>query len=183
VAEFDNFEALLNQLRDGLPNNPDAQWQAAIELGNISDPQQRTEAVNVLITTLSGTTAHALTRAHAAESLGRLGDARALPGLRAALDDSYRLVRAYAAGAISRLDSSSDEVDVLLNRLSNDTFFGVRAEAAAALGNIAANSTDQALRQRIQQILQQQLTVEQANPGPGVERVIADIERALQRLP
>ena len=36
---------------------------------------------------------------------------------------------------------------------------------------------------QLQQLLQQQLAVEQANPGPGVERVIADIERSLQRLP
>jgi len=182
MAESDDFDALLDQLRGDSRENPDTGWQAAIELGNVSDDQQRPQAVAALIAALSGTTAHALIRAHAAESLGRLGDVQALPALRNALNDPYRLVRAYAAAALSRLESTSEGVDVLINRLNNDTFFGVRAEAAAALGNIGANSTDQTLRLQIRQALEQRLALEQANPTGGSERVIADIQRAIQRL-
>jgi HEAT repeat protein len=43
--------------------------------------------------------AHALIRAHAVESLGKLGLPRSAEVLTEALTDPYRLVRSYAAGA------------------------------------------------------------------------------------
>ena len=181
MADSDDFEILINRLRDGSPDDPDAGWQAAVALGNVTDSQRIDAAITALIEVLSSGRAHALIRAHAVESLGRLGDARALTALQTALNDPYRLVRAYATNALSRLDLSSESVDLLLVRLTDD-FFGVRAEAAAGLGLIGSSTTDDALRQRIRQALEQRLTVEQANPAPGVERVIADIERSLLRL-
>jgi HEAT repeat protein len=182
MARLENFDQLLQDLQNGSPNNPDAAWQAAIELGAVDEPEQTPQAVTALISALTNPQSHALIRAHAVESLGRIGNADALDALRNALNDPYRLVRAYSAGALSNIENTSDGVDVLISRLPNETFFGARAEIVSALVAIALRSSDVGLRQRVREILEQRLIIEQTNLGAGVQRVIADIERGLQRL-
>jgi HEAT repeat protein len=182
MARIINFNELLEILRNGSTTEPDAQWQVAIELGTATEPDQKSEAVNALIESLRSGTSHALLRAHAVESLGILGDSIALAVLRNSLSDSYRLVRAYAAKALSALETSSDGVNLLIERLGVESFYGARAEIVSTLGNIAVNTQDNTLSQNIREVLEQQLIIEQATLEVGKERVIADINRALQKL-
>jgi HEAT repeat protein len=177
-----NFLTQVALLRDGSDLDPDAEWKAAIELGLVTDDDEREEAVTVLIEALTSNRSHALIRAHAAESLGILGINRGADALLGALDDDYRLVRAYAIRALIRVDTGVANLIPLSRKLNEDSFFGTRAEAAAALGNLAFLSTDASFRQQVRDILLARLAVEQANLAPGVERIIADIQRALERL-
>jgi len=179
----DEVEELIEQLQNGTSDNPDAEWQAAIALGEVSDEDDQTEAVTALLDVLDNGQSHALIRAHAVESLGQLGDIRAVEAVRNAMNnDSYRLVRAYAIAALSRLDGSPDNIDTLVDRLNNDNFFGVRSEAAASLGSIATNSTDDAVRQQVRQQLEARQIIEQTEQLLGAERVIAEIQRSLARI-
>lgn len=172
---------LLETLQSGKGDDPDAEWRAAIALGEVAG-EERQQAVSGLLTLLQGGQAHALTRSHAVEALGRLGDAQAIPTLLTALNDSYRLVRAYSAAAVGRMATSADAVPPLLERLENDPYFGVRAEAVGAAAAIALRLNDAALRQQVRAALNARLAVEKANPAAGTERVVAEIERALTRL-
>ncbi len=174
------FEALLDQLAYGSTNDPDAEWKAAIALADAQEPDQKQHAVSALVQVLTGGRAHALIRAHAVESLGRLGDRQAVPALIDALRDPYRLVRAYAAEALGKV-GDPQAIDPLLAALEGDEFFGVRAEAAAAAAQLSVNQTG-AVRQRVREALIRRREAETANPEPGSERVIAEIDRALPLL-
>ncbi len=174
------FEDILNQFTHGSADDPDAEWKAAIALADAQGPDQKPRAVSALVQALTGGRAHALIRAHAVESLGRLGDRRAVPILIDALRDPYRLVRAYAAGALAEV-GNPQAIDPLLAMLEADEFFGVRAEAAAAAARLSANQTGE-VRQRVREALTRRRPVEIAHPVPGSERVIAEIDRALPLL-
>lgn len=177
------LETLINQLNAGDPNNPDAEWQAAITLGNVTSSAARTRAIEALIAVMQEGRAHALTRSHAVESLGRLEAVEALPILlNAAENDNYRLVRAYALSALGRLATDATIVERLLQRLPSEVFYGARAEAVAAAAAIALRAGDDALRQRVVGALRQQRITEVASGAPGSVRIIAEIDRALPRL-
>jgi HEAT repeat protein len=87
MVEENRIGRLLEQLAKGTAGDPDAEWKAAIALGDIESPSERQQAVVALISALSAGRSHALVRTHAAESLGRLGDRQAVPSLIAALQD------------------------------------------------------------------------------------------------
>ena len=176
-----SIEDLLNTLRNGIPGDPDAEWRAAIALGN-AQGENRARAIAGLLELLSGGGAHALTRSHAVEALGRQADSQAIPALLSALNDSYRLVRAYAAGALGRVANTEEVINRLLERLENDDYFGVRAEAAAAAVNTANRSGFAALRERVRVTLLARRAVEASNSTPGAERVVSEIDRSLARL-
>jgi HEAT repeat protein len=173
---------LIAQLLSGSQGNPDAECQAAIALGDVTDATQRGQAVNALLQVLANPSSHALIRTHSVESLGRLADPAAVPALRRALTDNYRLVRAYAIGPYATMGTTQDVVDTLLPIAENDPFYGVRAEANAALASKAAGQGDTATRQRVRDFLTQRRVIESARSEPGIERVVAEIDRGLQRL-
>jgi HEAT repeat protein len=172
---------LINLLQNGSDQNPDAEWQAAVALGDVQGAD-RLQAVTALQTVFTAGSAHALTRSHAAESLGRLGDAAAAPNLVTALGDNYRLVRSYAAGALALVGGTDEHITRLLDLLVNDPFFGVRAEAAAAATTIALRRGDAAVRAQVTAALNTRRTIEVRQNLPGAVRVIAEIDRALARL-
>lgn len=176
------MRALITQLRNGSPDDPDSEWKAAIELGDIDDETEKGLVVDVLIGILAFDTAHALTRAHAVEALGKLNDPRATQALLRALDDDYRLVRAYAASSIGMIASSLEALERLIVAMNNDDFYGVRAEAVGALTQITLRVDDDTLRSRIRDAFESLRTAEQEQPKAGSIRVIAEVERALSVL-
>jgi len=180
MIDSPRFEALLDQLVHGSTDDPDAKWKAAIALADAQEPDQKQHAVSALVQVLTGGRAHALIRAHAVESLGRLGDRRAVPTLIDALRDPYRLVRAYAAGALAEV-GDPQAIDPLLTALEADEFFGVRAEAVAASALLSKPQSD-VVQQRVREALVKQREAEIAQSQPGSERVLAEIERALRLL-
>jgi HEAT repeat protein len=173
---------LINLLQNGSDQNPDAEWQAAVALGDMQAIADRQQALAALQTIFTAGRAHALTRSHAAESLGRLGEAAAAASLVNALGDSYRLVRSYAAGGLALIGSTDEHITRLLDLLQNDPFFGVRAEAAAAATTIALRRGDATSRAQVTAALTTQRASEIAQNPTGAIRVIAEIDRALARL-
>jgi HEAT repeat protein len=164
------------------PAAPDRQWQAAQALGLLKGGTGK--AVEALMEAL-GPTYGALARAHAAESLGNLGDAKAVPVLMAALADPYRLTRSYAARALGKL-GDVQAVEALLKTMESDEFFGVRAEAAEALGKLCEDKdTDQCGKVRRALLAQKKAEQERqkhgAEEGRGV-RVLGEVDRSLRRL-
>ena len=67
-----------------------------------------------------------IVRASAAEALGEIGDADALPALGAALDDEMYPVRSYTADAIGQLGDEA-QLPVIQRRLETETHPGPRA--------------------------------------------------------
>lgn len=178
MSEAQAIEMLIVQLQHGATDNPDAEWQAAIALGEVQG-QDRTQAVAALLAVLDGGQAHALTRTHTVEALGKLDDRRALPSLLKALHDSYRLVRAYAATAVGAVGDER-AVEPLLAMLERDDFFGARAEAVCALARLAEQS-DAAQQATVRRAFIRQRQIEE-RAQDGSARVIAEIDRALARL-
>jgi hypothetical protein len=133
-----NLDEIIRDLHASSTDDPDRQFNAAIALGRIRDVAVRARVVSELVSALASRH-QALTRAHAAEALGELGDAQAIPALIGSLNDPYRLVRSYAARALGKMRDPeiARSIDPLVHQLKADDFFGARAEAAEALGNIA----------------------------------------------
>jgi HEAT repeat protein len=180
VSKTWNINILLENLESGSSDDPDAEWKAAIVLGEVQLPEEKQQAVLGLIETLSSKRAHALTRAHAAEALGRLEDARAVPVLIDALKDDYQLVRAYAARALGKLKDST-AIEPLMHTLSSDTFFGARAEAAEAMRNLCRKDKT-LLCQIARKALQNYREEELKRHDERSRRVLAEIDRALDIL-
>jgi hypothetical protein len=132
------LDELIADLHESRADDPDRQFNAAIALGTISDASSRARIVTELIKALGGKH-QALTRAHAAEALGAFADAQAIPALIASLNDPYQLVRSYAARALGKMRDReiAKAIEPLVHQLETDRFFGARAEAAEALGNVA----------------------------------------------
>jgi HEAT repeat protein len=80
---------------------------------------------------------HSWARSHAAEALGRLGDARAVPTLIAALDDAEWLVRTSAAEALGVL-RAREAVTALGKHLLEEHVGWRAAEALKEIGDEAA---------------------------------------------
>jgi len=134
---MDRIDELIQNLHADLSPHTDRQFEAAIELGKSGDAAIRGRIIGELIKALS-VQHQALTRAHAAEALGDFAAAQAIPALVEALKDPYRLVRSYAARALGKMRDReiTKAIEPLVYQLGNDSFFGARAEAAEALGNL-----------------------------------------------
>ncbi|KAF5420161.1 MAG: HEAT repeat [Candidatus Methanocomedens sp.] len=175
-----NINILLEHLVSGSSDDPDAEWKAAIVLGEVHLPEEKQQAVMGLIEALSSKRAHALTRAHAAEALGRLEGTRAVQDLIDALKDDYQLVRAYAARSLGKLRNEA-AIEPLVHTLSNDPFFGARAEAAEALRNLCQKDKT-LLCQTARQALQNYREEELKRHDERSRRVLAEIDQALDIL-
>jgi len=127
------IDTLITHLHDMSLDKPDEQFKAAIALGDVTDENARIRVMDELVKALG--TKQALTRAHAAEALGKLKYPKAVPVLIDALKDDYQLVRSYAARALGKIGNPI-AIEPLMHTLSNDSFFGARAEAAEALRNL-----------------------------------------------
>lgn len=162
---------------------PDKRWQAAEALGKL---QRVPEYVAPALITALSSTFDALARSHAAESLGTLGDLRAVPALIHSLSDQYRLTRAYAARALGKLGDVLALEPLLRVMRSEDEFFGVRAEAAEALGKLCeGRNTDQCRRVRNALLAHRRAEQERHNRGEEegrAVRVIGEVDRSLRRL-
>lgn len=174
------LEVLIEQLQRGMAGNPDAEWQAAITLGDVQSPANKARAVPALLAVLANGHAHALTRTHAVEALGKLGERQAVPVLLAALHDPYRLVRAYAATALGAVGDER-AIEPLLSVLEHDEFFGARAEAVCAVAAVSGMLPNEQ-REAVRAALIRQREVEAARAEPGTDRVVAEIDRVVARL-
>ena len=173
-------EALIQLVSHHDPDHPDAAWQAAIALGEreYTDPEDRVSALTALLAVLRPP-AHALTRAHAVEALGKLGDRRAVEALMRALNDGYYLVRAYAAGSLGQLGDER-AVASLIQVLTRDTFFGARAAAATAIGRLCRGSASAPCQQAME-VLRSQRIKDESSGDERSWRVLEEIDRALGR--
>jgi len=175
--------ALIEQLNNGLDDNPDAEWQAAIALGNIEDESDKVRAVQALIALMESKNAHALTRAHAVEALGKLADQSAHAVLLdASENDTYQLVRAYAIGSLATLNNDENTVNMLLRIVRDDDFFGARAQAIGVASYIAGQLNNLNLIQNVRDTLNNRRPIELALNEQGIVRVVAEIDRSLLAL-
>ncbi len=173
-----DLETLIRQVSHHDPDNPDAAWQAAIALGEYgyANADEITTAMAALSVAMQPTS-HALTRAHAAEALGKLGDQRAVPALIGALNDEYHLVRTYAAAALGDLGDES-AIEPLTSIVERDPFFGARATAVAAIGELCFNSNSPAC-QRAREVLRARRIKEESSDDERSQRILREIDRAL----
>lgn len=158
------------------PEKPDDQWKAAIALGNRRDTDSRVTVA--LIQALGG--ARAIVRAHSAEALGKVGTKEATEALIRALNDDYRLVRSYAARSLGQLGVDS-AIPHLIERLKKDSYFGVRAEAAEALGRLCEGRYDE-ICQEVKKVLSSQRKKEEKKKSDRYIRVSREITDSLERL-
>ncbi len=136
---------LVAALRDA---NPSVRRNAAWAIGEVTGGLaiDRSAAVMPLVALLRD--ADGWVRAAAARALGELRPARAGDELIAALADAHPLAREYAAWALGEMKDRR-AVEGLSERLLNDNSAGVRAEAAKALGEIAAPEAAAALNKAL----------------------------------
>lgn len=131
-----DVQDLITALENMDPTNPDAQWRAAEQLGKVGN----SSAIPPLIEALKSHN-QALVRANSAKAFWneRLVDERALEPLISSLNDSYYLVRSYAARALANfkeLDTERNSVLALMKVLTDDPHYGPTAEAAQSIGAI-----------------------------------------------
>jgi HEAT repeat protein len=119
-------EALLARLRD-LEYSPAIKAQILLALGAL----KYQPAVEDLLAVVTNPDEERVRRMYAASALGQIGDARALPGLRALLGSQDSLLRAYAASALAGFGLG--EVEGALQEALRDNNARVRQAAAAAL--------------------------------------------------
>jgi HEAT repeat protein len=107
---------------------PDARKNECIlALGNLKDPV----AEEALIAIAGSTDEEKIRRMYAADSLGRIGDKRALPVLKTMVAENDALIRLYAASALSHF--GLDEVFPVLIQGLRDENAKVREQSARAL--------------------------------------------------
>jgi HEAT repeat protein len=120
-------KTLLEKLAN--PDFPDARKGALIlALGNLKDPS----AVEALVGIAKNGDEDRIRRMYAADSLGKIGDEKAIPVLEALLGDGDALVRAYASSALAGFDVGLVIGD-LIQGLRDDNW-RVRVQCAKALG-------------------------------------------------
>jgi hypothetical protein len=151
----------------------------------ITESNVRIRVMDELVKGLS-TEHQALTRAHAAEALGKLGNPKAVLALIDALKDDYQLVRSYAARALGKLGDST-AIEPLVHILGQDPFFGARAEAAEALGKLCKLCKDDNIKASAEDALnryqeeEKKRYVGKEEDGRSL-RVLAEIERSLEQI-
>lgn len=107
---------------------PDARKSAVIlALGELKD----SHAVDALMAIAQGQDEDKVRRMYAADALGKIGDPRALPVLKAMYDEPDALVRLYAASALARF--GLDSVFPILIQALRDENWKVREQSARAL--------------------------------------------------
>jgi hypothetical protein len=126
LGEQSCAEALLARLR-APEYSPGLKSQIILALGSL----KYQPAVEDLIEVASNPDEERVRRMYAASSLGKIGDARALPALRALLASPDSLLRAYAASALAGFELG--EVEAALQEALRDNNARVRQAAAAAL--------------------------------------------------
>ncbi|KAF5420162.1 MAG: HEAT repeat [Candidatus Methanocomedens sp.] len=172
------IDTLISQLHDLSSDKPDEQFKAAIALGDVTDANALNRVMNELVKALS--TKQALTRAHAAEALGKLKYPKAVPYLIGALNDDYQLVRSYAARALGKIGDPI-AIEQLVHTLGNDPFFGARAEAAEALRNLCPDART-AICEKARQTLQIYREVELKRNDERSRRVLAEMDISLKEI-
>jgi HEAT repeat protein len=188
---MEDIEALVAQLHQLASQRPDDQYKAAIALGRreFADDQTKLRVLQELGKALA-TTHQAVTRAHAAEALGNIGDRRALHSLIAALSDDYQLTRSYSARAVGKIGTteSVQAIPALIKMLTEDKFFGAQAEAAEALGKLrdycGVDDAGRQMRESINNALdarRRKLQQSQLDREGRERRILAEIDR-LQEL-
>ncbi len=107
---------------------PDARKnQVVLALGALKDPV----AVDELLAIAGNTDEEKVRRMYAADSLGKIGDPKALPVLKSMFAENDALIRLYAAGALARYNLD-DVFPALMQGLRDDTP-KVREQSAKAL--------------------------------------------------
>jgi HEAT repeat protein len=131
--------ALETKLRS--PDFPDARRSEVIlALGELKDQK----AVDDLIAIAKNSDEDKIRRVYAADALGKIGDARALPVLKAMFSEGDALVRAYAASALAHF--GVDDIFPMLIQGLKDDDWKVREQCAKALtGNLSSAQADTAL--------------------------------------
>ena len=172
-----DIDAWIVKLHSTGSDNPDDQFKAAIALGEVTDVN--VQVVNELLKAL-GAGHQALTRAHAAESLGKLGDQGAVQDLINALGDEYQLVRSYSARALGKL---GDPVAIrpLVHSLGSDPFFGARAEAAEALRRLCPDDKTE-LCQEARLAIESHRKEELKRKDERSRRVLAEMDISLKEI-
>ena len=185
MSSIDEF---IHDLHEHRVDDPDRQFNAAISLGKIREAATRPRVVAELISAL--TPKHqALCRAHAAEALGDLADPAAIPPLIESLKDPYRLVRSYAARALGKIQDPeiAKAIEPLIDQLVKDDFFGARAEAAEALGNIAKlceekHYGDSALIEKARAAVERDDLANLKQTDDRIKRMVNEMNRSIERL-
>jgi HEAT repeat protein len=126
LGQQSSGEALLARLR-APEYSPGLKAQIILALGSL----KYQPAAEDLIAVVSNPDEERVRRMYAASALGKIGDARALPALRALLGSQDSLLRAYAASALAGFDLG--EVEGALQEALRDNNARVRQAAAAAL--------------------------------------------------
>ena len=123
------------------PDFPDARKSEVIlALGDLKDAK----AVDDLIAIAKNTDEDKIRRVYAADALGKIGDARALPVLKDMFAEPDALVRAYAASALTHF-GTGDVFPMLLQGLRDDDW-KVREQCAKGLtGKLSASQVSEAL--------------------------------------
>ena len=123
------------------PDFPDARKSDVIlALGDLKDAK----AVDALIAIAKNTDEDKFHRLYAADALGRIGDAKAVPVLKGMFAENDALVRAYAASALAHF--GLDEAFPMLLQGLRDDDWKVREQCAKALtGKLSAGQADAAL--------------------------------------
>ncbi|MCD4845855.1 MAG: HEAT repeat domain-containing protein [Methanosarcinales archaeon] len=188
-----DIDILIAQLHDLSSDKPDNQFNAAIKLGEITDVNIQNMIVDELIKALSKEH-QALTRAHAAEALGKFDDPKAILVLIETLeDDDYRLVRSYTARALGKMDDPTaiKAIKPLISILGEDEFFGARAEAAEALGKLCNLCKEDDIGVQLKQDAEKALERYQKEEEKRLERkeeegrsrrVLSEMKRSLKKL-
>ena len=123
------------------PDFPDAlRPDVILALGDLKDQK----AVDDLIAIAKNPDQDKVQRVYAADALGKIGDARAVPVLKAMFSEGDALVRAYAASALAHF-GLGDVFPMLIQGLKDDDW-KVREQCAKALtGTLSAGQADSAL--------------------------------------
>ena len=172
------IDTLIAQLHEMSLDEPDEQFKAAIALGDVKDINALTRVINELVEAMDAK--QALTRAHAAEALGKLKYPKAVPFLMKALNDDYQLVRSYAARALGEIGDPI-AIEPLVHTLGNDIFFGARAEAAQALRNLCQDA-GKSICKKARQTLQIYREEELKRNDERSRRVLAEMDISLKEI-
>jgi len=137
----DSTTAALLEKKLSSPDFPDARKPDVIlALGDLKDAN----AVDALIAIAKNTDEDKFQRLYAADSLGKIGDAKAVPVLKGMFAEKDALVRAYAASALARF--SLDEAFPMLLQGLKDDDPKVREQCAKAMtGKLSAGQEGAAL--------------------------------------
>ncbi len=128
--DFSGLEKTLIADLAGNDSTTAALGDAILTLGDLKSKN----AVDPLLAIVTDTTQQATLREYAADSLGKIGDPKAIPALTDLVKDQNAYLRAYGVSALGRFNTS-ESADVLSAAL-RDSAVGVRL---AALEGIARN--------------------------------------------